>query len=906
MEDYKGTDSAPWSIYSDEIYNIIIDDGVDYIGNNAFKKLSEVIYVYIPSSVKTIGEWAFYECTSLRNVVLSDGTETINDYAFLSTALKTVSVPESVTKLGTNSLGYNENKNNYSYPPVSDFIIKGETGSAAEDYANKCGFTFLGSDIVINSLDLTVDTDKLVLDTDKKESDYDEVTEGIYENTDVLTEGCKKVGSDTTYLYYYDNEADTLKPVPYKDAENINPEKEYYILYILSVDEGYDWVSNVKRYINLESIDKINGFVKIEKKLDQPSVLSVRLNGTLGYNAYIKYGQYGNTLSVLVPYDSFYTREYDVVELPDGTVKITKYLGSDEYVYIPEEIDGKKVSVIGYEAFFGCHSTKCVEIPDTVKEIEEKAFYYCGVESVFLNDGLEKVGDNAFCTNFGLEEVTIPASVTTIGDGAFGTRVGDGYNPEKMESFIIFGEKGSAAENYAEENGFKFIDVTPTSKVTITYDLNGGTVSENSPEDVKKQFEETGKISIQADDGAKITLKKDVLLKTIVPPEGKDFDAIEVDGTRYEFEQSFTVSGDTTLKFLWKDKEVVTHTVTYDFNGAALKGNVKNPKTVNDGTIFDFTGELMMILDPPLGKALDYVTVNGEKCENPDNYTITKDITVKYIWKDAPASGNVGDCSWSFDKNTGILTITGGKEIPDMEDSAPWYPFRDEIKQVVIGEGIEKIGKFAFYNLQKLTSVKLPSTLKSIGDGAFASTGIDHLTIPNSVTEIGKNSVGYDVDILTGITSRVKDFIIYANEGSAAAEYAKSNNVKREDFSKAPVEKPKEDEPAKKAEVKKSANTIKVTVKTKSLKAKKLKKKKQTAKPLTIKNAQGKVTCKIVKKGTNSKIYKKIKINKKGVITFKKGKYAKKTYKIKVKITAAGNSKYNKKTITKTVKVKIK
>ncbi len=80
----------------------------------------------------------------------------------------------------------------------------------------------------------------------------------------------------------------------------------------------------------------------------------------------------------------------------------------------------------------------------------------------------------------------------------------------------------------------------------------------------------------------------------------------------------------------------------------------------------------------------------------------------------------------------------------------------------------------------------------------------------------------------------------------------------------------------------------------------------QTAKPLTIKNAQGKVTCKIVKKGTNSKIYKKIKINKKGVITFKKGKYAKKTYKIKVKITAAGNSKYNKKTITKTVKVKIK
>ena len=66
------------------------------------------------------------------------------------------------------------------------------------------------------------------------------------------------------------------------------------------------------------------------------------------------------------------------------------------------------------------------------------------------------------------------------------------------------------------------------------------------------------------------------------------------------------------------------------------------------------------------------------------------------------------------------------------------------------------------------------------------------------------------------------------------------------------------------------------------------------------------MTYKIVKKGTTSKIYKKVKISKKVAITFKKGKYAKKTYKIKVKVTAASTSKYNKKTVTKTVKVKVK
>ncbi len=103
------------------------------------------------------------------------------------------------------------------------------------------------------------------------------------------------------------------------------------------------------------------------------------------------------------------------------------------------------------------------------------------------------------------------------------------------------------------------------------------------------------------------------------------------------------------------------------------------------------------------------------------------------------------------------------------------------------------------------------------------------------------------------------------------------------------------------------ANPMKVKTSTKTIKAKKLKKKKQTVKPVKITGAKGAVTVTKVKKGTTSKIYKKIKVNKKtGAITFKKGKYTKKTYKIKLKITAKGNSSYDSKTITKVVKVKIK
>lgn len=101
-------------------------------------------------------------------------------------------------------------------------------------------------------------------------------------------------------------------------------------------------------------------------------------------------------------------------------------------------------------------------------------------------------------------------------------------------------------------------------------------------------------------------------------------------------------------------------------------------------------------------------------------------------------------------------------------------------------------------------------------------------------------------------------------------------------------------------------NTVKVTAKNKSLKLKSLAKKKQTVKALTVKNAKGSVTYAKVKKGSSAKLYKKVSVNKKGVITVKKGSYKKGTYKLKVKVTAKGNKNYESKSVTKTIKIKIK
>lgn len=98
--------------------------------------------------------------------------------------------------------------------------------------------------------------------------------------------------------------------------------------------------------------------------------------------------------------------------------------------------------------------------------------------------------------------------------------------------------------------------------------------------------------------------------------------------------------------------------------------------------------------------------------------------------------------------------------------------------------------------------------------------------------------------------------------------------------------------------INKAGNPIKVTSSGKTYKVKALKKKAQSYKAIKVSKNQGKVTYKVTKK--NSKL-----TFKGGKITVKK-KTKKGTYKITVQVTAAGNKNYNKKSVKKTITVKVK
>ena len=101
-------------------------------------------------------------------------------------------------------------------------------------------------------------------------------------------------------------------------------------------------------------------------------------------------------------------------------ITIYGYTGDKTELVIPGEIDGKKVTDIGMNAFYKYSSLTSVTIPESVTSIGFAAFWGCsGLTSVIIPEGVTNIGVCAFLGCSGLTSVTIPESVTSIEGRAF-------------------------------------------------------------------------------------------------------------------------------------------------------------------------------------------------------------------------------------------------------------------------------------------------------------------------------------------------------------------------------------------------------------------------------------------------------------------------------------------------------
>ena len=101
-------------------------------------------------------------------------------------------------------------------------------------------------------------------------------------------------------------------------------------------------------------------------------------------------------------------------------VELTKYLGKEAVVNIPMEIGGTPVTAIGDECFCPNKNLKELTMPDTVVSIGKQAFYDCPeLENITWSENLKSIGKWAF-VRCKIKSVNMPDSLTFLGEDAFG------------------------------------------------------------------------------------------------------------------------------------------------------------------------------------------------------------------------------------------------------------------------------------------------------------------------------------------------------------------------------------------------------------------------------------------------------------------------------------------------------
>ena len=98
---------------------------------------------------------------------------------------------------------------------------------------------------------------------------------------------------------------------------------------------------------------------------------------------------------------------------------LSAYKGTGKNVVIPSTVDGITVKEIAFKTFYNNRTIESVTIPDSVTKIGNYAFAYCtNLKTVSIGNGVKTIGAYAFSSS-GIQKVEIPSSVEAISFAAF-------------------------------------------------------------------------------------------------------------------------------------------------------------------------------------------------------------------------------------------------------------------------------------------------------------------------------------------------------------------------------------------------------------------------------------------------------------------------------------------------------
>ena len=440
------------------------------------------------------------------------------------------------------------------------------------------------------------------------------------------------------------------------------------------------------------------------------------------------------------------------VSLPEGLISIGKLTFMDcwelQEIRLP-----KSLKTLGEGTFASCFALTEIEFPEGLETIGDGVLYHClSLTSVVIPASVTEMGDRPFSGDWALKTVEIKGNVPRLSNYSF-------HECDALQEVLITGSVGTIGDDaFKELDSLERVQIASGLK-TIgkrAFWLCDNLTTVSLPDGVTSIGEEA--------------FKECSSLTTInLPNSITTIGANAFNGTKLtgplNIPSSLVSLGDNafhgcggitgTLLFPGALENISKNA----FAGCAGVEEIILPRgvlTISDGAFNNCSGVQRLWLTNSI-KTIGVSALSGMKNLKKIYFSGTYlDWDTNIQWADdkgysnfpvgptlteVAASGSCGEAlTWSL-STAGDLTVSGTGDMADFAATgAPWAEYRDQIKLVILGQGVTSIGSSAFQDCKNLETVSLPGSLTALGKAAFLRCGeLTNVKLPASLESVGED-----------------------------------------------------------------------------------------------------------------------------------------------------------------------
>lgn len=429
-----------------DIPDTVKKDNIDYtvtaIGDSAFKSFSprsNVSSVFIPARVRSIGDSAFNRCNALTTVTFAEGSQlkSIGGSAFYGTEhayprFKEIKIPDSVETIGNEAFYDCQDLERIALPSALQTLSNGTfygctalsevTFPASLETIESRAFSFCRnlSEIKLPTSLKAIQSSVFDYCSALKTVSYDgslEQWNHITANNDVLGYSCPSLVTDdyTAQFILVKNDLPDHYPKTVTITKYTGTESTVILPSTIS-----SWpVTKIGE-------DALKDNTTITSVTIPDSVTEIGSNAFAGCTNLTSVNYAGDWSNLTIQSGNPAVQDaanaplfdFDFI-LNNTAVIVTRYNGTAADVTIPSRYKGKPVTAIEHAAFFNSAVTS-VTIPDSVTSIDDNAFGFCSqLTNISIPNSVTYIGFSAFAHCTSLKSITLPSSLSFISGSLF-------------------------------------------------------------------------------------------------------------------------------------------------------------------------------------------------------------------------------------------------------------------------------------------------------------------------------------------------------------------------------------------------------------------------------------------------------------------------------------------------------